>query len=160
MKNELKELREKSGFTQKQAADYLGLSLRSYIMYENEKYRRDSIKYRYIVEKLSEKSFIDETHGVLSITYIKDVVHEVLSEYEVEYCYLFGSYAKGNPTEKSDVDLLISGNVNGLKFYGIVEKMRERLNKRIDLLKVNQLENNIELLNEILKDGIKIYEIN
>ena len=40
------------------------------------------------------------------------------------------------------------------------EKMRERLNKRIDLLKVNQLENNIELLNEILKDGIKIYEIN
>lgn len=148
MKNKLKELREKSGFTQRQAADYLGMSLRSYIMYENDKYRRDSIKYKYIVEKLFEKTFIDEAHGILNINYIKDVVHEVLSEYEVDYCYLFGSYAKGSATEKSDVDLLISGNVNGLRFYGLVEKLRERLNKRIDLL------------NEILKEGIKIYKSN
>lgn len=33
----------------------------------------------------------------------------------LEYCYLFGSYAKGNQTEKNDVDLLVSMQVDGIK---------------------------------------------
>lgn len=56
-----------------------------------------------------------------------------------------------------DVDLLISSNITGLKFYGLVESLREKLNKRVDLLNQDQVKNNFELLNEILKDGIKIY---
>ena len=74
---------------------------------------------------------------------------------DVNFCYLFGSYAKAKPT--SDVDLLISANVKGLKFYGLVEEIRLKLNKKVDVLDINQLNNNIELTEEILKDGIKIY---
>ena len=70
---------------------------------------------------------------------------------------LFGSYAKDKANEKSDVDLLISTKTSGLKFYGLVERLREELKKKVDLLNVNQLENNTTLLNEILKEGIKIY---
>ena len=44
------------------------------------------------------------------------------------------------------------------KFYGLVERLRNSLNKKVDVLDINQLVNNKELLNEILKDGIKIYE--
>ena len=69
---------------------------------------------------------------------------------DVNFCYLFGSYAKAKPT--SDVDLLISANVKGL-----VEEIRLKLNKKVDVLDINQLNNNIELTEEILKDGIKIY---
>ena len=78
--------------------------------------------------------------------------------YDVEYCYLFGSYARGEAIEKSDVDLLVSTSITGLKFYGLVERLRNSLNKKVDVLDINQLVNNKELLNEILKDGIKIYE--
>lgn len=56
----------------------------------------------------------------------------------------------------SDVDLLISANITGLKFYGLVEEIRTSLHKKVDVLDVNQLKDNIELLNEILKDGVKI----
>ena len=40
------------------------------------------------------------------------------------YCVLFGSYAKGKAKETSDVDLLISADIKGLKFYGMVENLK------------------------------------
>ncbi len=60
-------------------------------------------------------------------------------------------------TEASDVDLLISTNVRGLKFYGLVEEIRSALHKKVDVLDLNQLSDNFELTKEILRDGIKIY---
>ena len=75
----------------------------------------------------------------------------------MHYCILFGSYAKGNAGDSSDVDLLISSDVKGLKFFGMVEKLRETLHKRVDVLDLDQLKNNLELTDEILKDGIRIY---
>ena len=39
----------------------------------------------------------------------------------------------------------------------LVEEIRTILCKKVDVLNVNQLNNNIELIEEILKDGIKIY---
>lgn len=75
----------------------------------------------------------------------------------MEYCYLFGSYAKGKATEKSDVDLLVAMPVDGMKFFELIEVLREQLKKKIDLLDIAQLENNPALVQEILRDGIKIY---
>ena len=81
----------------------------------------------------------------------------VFQNYPVEYCYLFGSYAKGIATETSDVDLLLRTDTTGIKFYGLVERLRETLKKNVDVLEVRQLTNNPELINEILRDGVKIY---
>ena len=157
MENILREARQANNFTQEKAAKFLGVSLRSYKSYETEKEKQKSIKYEYFVEKLKKNAYIDEEHGVLTIEKIKEILDETFKEYDVEYCYIFGSYAKGKENEKSDIDLLISGNIQGIKFYGLVEKLRENLHKKIDLLDIKQLNNNQELLNEILKDGIKIY---
>ena len=91
---------------------------------------------------------------------MEDIVQKcarVLEKYDVNFCYLFGSYAKAKAKPTSDVDLLISANVKGLKFYGLVEEIRTALNKRVDVLDINQLKDNLELTEEILKDGIKIY---
>ena len=85
------------------------------------------------------------------------ICSEILSEYDVDYCYLFGSYAKGTATGTSDVDLLISSNITGLKYYELVEKLREALHKKVDMLDTKQLLNNEALLNEVLKEGIRIY---
>ena len=51
----------------------------------------------------------------------------------------------------------ISTNVKGLKFYALVEDIRSMLGKKVDILDLNQLKDNLELMGEILKDGIKIY---
>ena len=89
--------------------------------------------------------------------YTGEISADMLKEYGVEYGYLFGSYAKGKATERSDVDLLVAMPTNGLKFFGLVEALREGLNKKVDVLDIGQLNNNIALTQEILKDGIKIY---
>ena len=55
------------------------------------------------------------------------------------------------------MDLLISTSEKGLKYYGLIEEIRVALNKRVDILDMAQLRDNLELTEEILKDGIKIY---
>ena len=55
------------------------------------------------------------------------------------------------------MDLLISSTISGLKYYGLIERLREELCKKVDLLDTKQLVNNESLLSEVLKDGIKIY---
>lgn len=154
---ELKELRKQKGITQLECAAYLGVPIRTYQNYENDMNKRDSIKYSYMIQRLDRYGYIDEESGILSIGKIKDVCTDVFSKYEVDYCYLFGSYAKGKAKENSDVDLLISTKISGITFYEIVESLRENLRKKVDVLNVEQLRDNIELTNEILKDGMKIY---
>ena len=87
----------------------------------------------------------------------KEALESVFQKYPVHYCWLFGSYAKGSPSETSDVDLLISSDLKGLDYYGMVEELAEALRKKVDALNLEQLVGNRELLNEILKDGVRIY---
>lgn len=153
----IKKLRLEKKLTQKQVADLLGISIRSYKSYENDPAKEGTIKYRYILERLNEINPIDEEHGILDMSYITDKCSEVFEKYPVKYCILFGSYAKNGAQAGSDVDLLISTGIKGLKYYGMVENLRTALHKKVDVLGIEQLENNLELVEEILKYGIRIY---
>ncbi|MBO4830948.1 MAG: nucleotidyltransferase domain-containing protein [Oscillospiraceae bacterium] len=154
---ELRKVRTSKRMTQQEAADRIGVSLRSYVSYENDETKSDSAKYRFLLRELENIDPIDEEHGVISRDELKKVCNDILSEYDVVFCYLFGSYAKGTATGTSDVDLLISAGVTGLKYYELVERLREALHKKVDLLDTKQLLKNEELLNEVLKEGIRIY---
>ena len=153
----LKEIRLRAHLTQAQAAEKLGISLRSYKTYETDTTKEDTIKYQYLTEKLARETLVDENHGKLSIKEIKAACSAVLVQYPIRWCYLFGSYAKGTATEKSDVDLVISDGVDGLRFYGLVEALKTSLRKNVDVLTPEQLSKNTELLNEVMQDGVKIY---
>ena len=134
-----------------------GISLRSYKSYENDLDKRGNLKYNYIYEKLSQINPIDEEHGIVDLEYISRKCSEIFDKYKINFCYLFGSYAKGKAKDDSDVDLLISTEIKGLKFFGLVEELRNSLQKKVDVIEVAGLKDNVELLEEILKDGIKIY---
>ncbi len=153
----LRELRKNKSLTQKQAADYIGMPLRTYSNYENDSNKQKSIKYKYVMEKLLGYGYVDEENGVLKVDDIKRICLDIFQNYPIEYCYLFGSYAKGKATPTSDVDLLVCSSLSGLKFFELVEELREKLRKKVDVLDQKQIINNFELTNEILKDGIKIY---
>ena len=153
----LKQLRKDKGLSQVACADYLKIPVRTYKRYEADESKIDPIKYQYILTKLNEYGYVDEEHGILTLEQIKDICGEAFQAYPVDYCYLFGSYAKGKATEKSDVDLLVAMPIDGLKFFELLENLREKLKKKVDLLDIAQINNNPELAQEILKDGIKIY---
>jgi hypothetical protein len=153
----IKELRIRLNLTQKEASELLHIPLRTYINYEKDESKKGSIKYLYIIEKLEQYGRIDEEHGILTIEKIKTMCQSIFSNYDVEYCYLFGSYAKKTANETSDIDLLISTTVSGMDFYGLVEELREVLKKKVEVITLASLEANTSLINEILKDGIRIY---
>lgn len=153
----LRELRKQKKMTQVECAKYLGIPVRTYQNYETDESKSSTMKYAFMMQKLEQYGFIDETHGILTVQQIKDTCNKIFDDFDIEYCYLFGSYAKGKATEKSDVDLLIATPISGMHFFDLVEAIREGLKKKVDVLSREQLNNNPDLMNEILKDGIKIY---
>ncbi len=153
----IKELRKEKGLTQAQASQLTAVPLRTFKIYENDSGKVGSIKYEHIINVLSEYGRVDETHGILATEKIRDICAEVVQNYPVDYVVLFGSYAKGTASDTSDVDLLIATDLTGLKYYGLVELLREKLHKKVDALDFGQLENNPDLLNDILREGVRIY---
>ncbi len=152
--NELKRNRLELNITQEEAARLLNISRRTYQKYET--IENNDPKLDYYVFKFKELNKVDENTGLLSIDKIKAVVSSIMSKYKIKTCYLFGSYAKDKASPSSDIDLLIDFDITGLNYYGLVEELREKLHKKVDLLTLKSIENNSQMLFEILKYGIKI----
>lgn len=72
MKNELIEARKNNGFTQTEAAAFLGVSLRSYKSYEIEIEKQRTIKYKYFVEQLKNNACIGKESNLLTIKAITE----------------------------------------------------------------------------------------
>lgn len=159
MTMELKDYRTQVGITIKEASLISGVPVRTYIRYENDNSYGNVLKRKQILSILREKFDITEDNGILSIDRIKECVEEVFSSYkeQISFCYLFGSYAKGYASDSSDVDLCVSTSLTGLSYVGLIEELRQKLCKKIDLIRLNDLSDNFELLSEIMKDGVKIY---
>ena len=152
----LKELRKQNNITQKQAALMVGIPYRTYIRYEENEQYAESYKYKKIKDDLSNLLKVDENHGLLNINKIKELLVPILKAHNINFCYLFGSYAKETAKETSDVDLLIDTEITGIEFFRLVEEIRETLHKKIDLLRLKDISNNNPIVLEILKEGIRI----
>lgn len=97
---------------------------------------------------------------IYTIEEIKNMIQEILKKYPVKKAILFGSYAKNNPTSKSDIDLVIDsdGKLLNIKFYGLLEELVQKLQKNIDLIEITEIKKNSEIYKNIQKEGIIIYE--
>ena len=69
------------------------------------------------------------------------IVCDVLAQYPVKRAALFGSAARGDTTESSDVDVLVEflPNTRGLEFFGLRLDLEEALGRSVDLLTWNAL---------------------
>lgn len=153
----LKELRLESKLSQEQCADLLGVSTRTFQRYERNEEKLSDTKMKNIFNVIENNSALSEDKGILTVDEIKNICASVFKNKEIEFCYLFGSYAKGYAKETSDVDLLVSTEITGLEFFGLNEELRQALHKKVDLIRFIDLSNNMDFAREIFKDGIKIY---
>lgn len=156
----LRELRRSYGLTQENAANIVCIPVRTYRRYESDEFYGSPIKRNAFKELLNNRCEITEEKGLLTIDEIKKKLTELFDNVypgQIEFCYLFGSYSTGLAKEDSDVDLYVCSSLKGLTFVGLIENIRKSLHKRIDVIRGSELEGNVNLVNEILKYGIKIY---
>ena len=155
--NELREKRKQLGLTQIEAARACGVSRRTYQTYEEQQIANDT--FEELRKKLDEMGILDGSNYISNVKCIKRTCKEVFSTMypEVKAAYLFGSYARGEATGKSDIDILVVIPPIGMKYYGIAVDLEERLHKKIDLHTHRQLLESESFLEQVLKDGIKIY---
>lgn len=155
---ELKNIRIGKGLTQSQAAAVAGVSLESYKNHELGRSKIDSPLGKMILEKVSSYERYSFDRGVLTFDEIRDIVGSVLENKAVSFAYLFGSYARGEASERSDVDLLVSGSITGLDFFSLGGELERALHKRVDIIRLEDVSSNAELIKEIMESGVRIYE--
>ena len=93
---------------------------------------------------------------VLSLEKIHDAVIPLAQRYGLERVFLFGSYARGDATETSDVDFRIDSSMRGIEFGALYEDMRDMLQRPVDILTTKQLDE--KFLSEIKKEEILLYD--
>lgn len=100
------------------------------------------------------------TTKIYTLEDIKEMLREVLMHTEVEKAILFGSYAKNEPTEQSDIDILIDsdGKIRGLKYFAIIDMIKQKFNKEVDIIDKTEIDKNSRIEKEIERTGIVIYE--
>ena len=155
MDTTLKLKRKQLGLTQEQAAKACGVSRRTYQTYEETNIVNTTL------DKLLEQ--IEELYNPDNIVYnvktIKNICRSIfVRNPEVECAYLYGSYARGEATGKSDIDILVVCHGMGLKFFGMAADLEEALHKEVDLQTHEQIGDNADFLENILVEGIKIYD--
>lgn len=154
--NELKQKRKELGITQIQAANACGVSRRTYQTYEETKMSNSTAEN--LLEKLNQMGILSGENYVSNVKYIKNICRDIFASYpEIQCAYLFGSYARGEATGKSDIDILVVCPAMGMKFYGIAEELEQHLHKKVDLITHRQIMKNENMLVDILKEGIKLY---
>lgn len=102
-------------------------------------------------------TFYKEVKTMPELETIKQVVSEFADKYGADRVVLFGSYARGDMTKDSDIDLLIDkGSIRGLKFAALICDLEEALHTPVDLISTRGADE--EFLNSIKKDEILLYE--
>jgi len=91
---------------------------------------------------------------------IDEIQKIIASMDEIEFAYLFGSYAKNTQTKTSDIDIAVylkkQYNTFDTKLK-IHHKLEITLNKEIDLVILNNAKN-FNLLEDIFNEGIVLQE--
>jgi uncharacterized protein MJ1379 len=94
---------------------------------------------------------------IYTIEQIKNKSKEVFDNQDfVKEAYLFGSYARGEATEKSDIDFMIVLNRTvGMEFFGLYHFLQKEFQKDVDVLTEKEA---YDIMPEsIERDKVKIY---
>jgi len=97
------------------------------------------------------------TETVYSLAEIKRRLEPVFRANGVKSAVLFGSYAKGEATASGDLDIMVDSGLRGLDFVGLIEYVREALEKNVDLIDIHYVDKDSSIDNEVNNTGILIY---
>jgi predicted nucleotidyltransferase len=105
---------------------------------------------------------------IYSLEQIKELVEPIAKKYKLKALWVFGSYARGEATEESDVDFLMDDpDFNLPSLYDLVDlndDLEVTLNKKIDLISTDALlslrmkELDPDFIDIVTKERVILYE--
>ena len=96
----------------------------------------------------------------MSPTDISTAVSRVLAQYDVSEAYLFGSFARGEQTPDSDIDLrLVCGNTMTFgTLYELSHELEKTLGRKVDIVTNPPEHMRLAFRKSIEQDEVRIYE--
>jgi len=97
---------------------------------------------------------------IYSIEELRTLLSPVFMSYPVNKAVLFGSYARGDADNGSDLDIVVDsgGAVRGFKFFRLLDDIVETVNKRVDLIDAREVRDDSPVRLSLQKEGVLLYE--
>lgn len=98
---------------------------------------------------------------ILSLEEIKFLVEPVFKCHNMKSAYVFGSYARGEATNNSDVDILIDYGENIISLFELAalkRKLHAILKKDVDLITTGSLKQSGVFSKVVNREKVKIFE--
>lgn len=98
---------------------------------------------------------------MISTTDISTAVSRVLTQYDVSEAYLFGSFARGEQTPDSDIDLrLVCGNTMTFgTLYELSYELEMELGRKVDVVTNPPEHMRPAFRKSIEQDEVRVYEV-
>ena len=99
----------------------------------------------------------DRTEPRYDLEELKRIISPIVSRYDIDRVYLFGSYARGNVGEKSDIDLRVDADrLRTLDLCGLMVRLEEALMTSVDVVPTDSMSR--EFLDSIRQEEVIVYE--
>ena len=94
----------------------------------------------------------------LSRLELENLIRTLLLKYHAEYAILFGSYARGEESNESDIDVIVIGGT-GFKprdIFSFGEELRQLTGKNVDAFEIREVNKNTEFYETVMREGVRI----
>ena len=95
---------------------------------------------------------------MLTFNEIENYIRMLLIKYRADYALLFGSYARGEATLDSDLDVIVYGgkDFHPSDVFAFGEDLRMLTGKSADVFEIRELNPGTDFYNTVMKEGIRI----
>ncbi len=95
---------------------------------------------------------------VLTMEHIVAMVKPLADKYRVKEIYLFGSYARGEADESSDLDFLVFGGERFKRtmIFALAEELRETLKTKVDVFEIGEVDPDSKFYKRIMKEKVLV----
>lgn len=94
----------------------------------------------------------------LSRTEVENFIKKLICKYNAEYAILFGSYARDEADENSDIDVIVFGgnDFRATDIFAFGEELRELSQKNADVFEIREVNKDTEFYRNIMREGVRI----
>lgn len=95
---------------------------------------------------------------MLTVSELETYIRLLLSRYHAESALLFGSYARGDATPSSDVDVVVVGGpaFRKMNIFAFAEDLRELTGKAVDAFELSEINEGTPFYHAVMSEGKRI----